>query len=238
MPEKVAPDTSKLLLCPMPGLVVSIAVAEGQEVKAGETLAVVEAMKMENVLRAERDLDRRQTQRQAGRQPGRRCGDHGVRLKLHEAVQPAAVCAGLASPGPGQYIAMTQDSFGQRTKTMADDRLPRDPLKREAWRWRPRGRRRRRGPSSICACIRPIRCSKAPCSSARSSATRSRTKRPAIAVTDTNNLFGALEFAQKAVKDGIQPIIGCQIDLAFSGENQRRPARLAGGRARRCGRSC
>ena len=56
MPEKVAPDTSKLLLCPMPGLVVSIAVVEGQEVKAGETLAVVEAMKMENVLRAERDL--------------------------------------------------------------------------------------------------------------------------------------------------------------------------------------
>ena len=34
---------------------------------------------------------------------------------------------------------------------------------------------------------------------------------PAIAVTDTNNLFGALEFAQKAVKDGVQPIIGCQI---------------------------
>jgi propionyl-CoA carboxylase alpha chain len=39
----------------MPGLVVSLAVAEGQEVKAGETLAVVEAMKMENILRAERD---------------------------------------------------------------------------------------------------------------------------------------------------------------------------------------
>ena len=39
----------------MPGLVVSLAVQEGQEVKAGETLAVVEAMKMENVLRAERD---------------------------------------------------------------------------------------------------------------------------------------------------------------------------------------
>ncbi|RVD67802.1 biotin/lipoyl-binding protein, partial [Mesorhizobium sp. M4A.F.Ca.ET.029.04.2.1] len=56
MPEKLPPDTSKMLLCPMPGLVVSIAVAEGQEVKAGETLAVVEAMKMENVLRAERDL--------------------------------------------------------------------------------------------------------------------------------------------------------------------------------------
>jgi propionyl-CoA carboxylase alpha chain len=56
MPIKLPPDTSKLLLCPMPGLVVSIAVAEGQEVKAGETLAIVEAMKMENVLRAERDL--------------------------------------------------------------------------------------------------------------------------------------------------------------------------------------
>jgi propionyl-CoA carboxylase alpha chain len=56
MPVKLPPDTSRLLLCPMPGLVVSIAVSEGQEVKAGETLAVVEAMKMENVLRAERDL--------------------------------------------------------------------------------------------------------------------------------------------------------------------------------------
>jgi propionyl-CoA carboxylase alpha chain len=55
MPIKVAADMGKKLLCPMPGLVVSIAVAPGQEVKAGETLAVVEAMKMENVLRAERD---------------------------------------------------------------------------------------------------------------------------------------------------------------------------------------
>jgi propionyl-CoA carboxylase alpha chain len=55
MPAKKASDSGKALRCPMPGLVVSIAVAEGQEVKAGETLAVVEAMKMENVLRAERD---------------------------------------------------------------------------------------------------------------------------------------------------------------------------------------
>ena len=50
MPAKVAADTSKYLLCPMPGLVVSINVSEGQAVEAGETLAVVEAMKMENVL--------------------------------------------------------------------------------------------------------------------------------------------------------------------------------------------
>jgi propionyl-CoA carboxylase alpha chain len=56
MPEKKAADTSKTLLCPMPGLVKSIAVAAGQDVKAGDTLAVVEAMKMENVLRAERDV--------------------------------------------------------------------------------------------------------------------------------------------------------------------------------------
>ena len=55
MPVTTATDTGKKLLCPMPGLVVSIAVTEGQEVKAGETLAVIEAMKMQNVLRAERD---------------------------------------------------------------------------------------------------------------------------------------------------------------------------------------
>jgi propionyl-CoA carboxylase alpha chain len=55
MPVVTAADSGKKLLCPMPGLVVSIAVSEGQEVKAGETLAVVEAMKMQNVLRAERD---------------------------------------------------------------------------------------------------------------------------------------------------------------------------------------
>ncbi len=41
---------------------------------------------------------------------------------------------------------------------------------------------------------------------------------PAIAITDTNNLFGALEFSQKAVKEGVQPIVGCQMDLAFSDE--------------------
>jgi len=55
MPEKEKPDTSKLLLCPMPGLIVSLAVEEGQEVSAGQTLCVIEAMKMENVLKAERD---------------------------------------------------------------------------------------------------------------------------------------------------------------------------------------
>ena len=56
MPEKVAADTSKKLLCPMPGLVIAIPAVVGQEVKAGEPLAIVEAMKMENILRAERDV--------------------------------------------------------------------------------------------------------------------------------------------------------------------------------------
>jgi propionyl-CoA carboxylase alpha chain len=55
MPAKGTADSGKALRCPMPGVVRAIAVTEGQEVKAGEMLAVVEAMKMENVLRAERD---------------------------------------------------------------------------------------------------------------------------------------------------------------------------------------
>jgi propionyl-CoA carboxylase alpha chain len=55
MPEKAAADMSKFLLCPMPGLVKAVHVEAGAEVKAGDALAVVEAMKMENILRAERD---------------------------------------------------------------------------------------------------------------------------------------------------------------------------------------
>ncbi|KQI67838.1 acetyl-CoA carboxylase [Loktanella sp. 3ANDIMAR09] len=54
MPVKVPPDTSKLLLCPMPGLIVSLNVAVGDEVQDGQALCTVEAMKMENILRAER----------------------------------------------------------------------------------------------------------------------------------------------------------------------------------------
>ncbi len=54
MPVKVAPDTSNLLTCPMPGVVVALDVAEGDEVQEGQAVAVVEAMKMENVLKAAR----------------------------------------------------------------------------------------------------------------------------------------------------------------------------------------
>ena len=56
MPEKIPQDMSKFLLSPMPGLLIKVCVKEGQEVKAGEELAVVEAMKMENSLRASKDL--------------------------------------------------------------------------------------------------------------------------------------------------------------------------------------
>ncbi|MFW5654664.1 MAG: biotin/lipoyl-containing protein, partial [Roseicyclus sp.] len=54
MPEKLSPDTSKMLLCPMPGLIVKVDVEPGQEVQEGQALCTVEAMKMENILRAER----------------------------------------------------------------------------------------------------------------------------------------------------------------------------------------
>ncbi len=54
MPRKEAPDTSNLLLCPMPGLVINLQVGEGDRVEEGQPLAIVEAMKMENVLRAEK----------------------------------------------------------------------------------------------------------------------------------------------------------------------------------------
>ena len=54
MPEKLPPDTSKMLLCPMPGLIVKVDVEVGQDVQEGQALCTVEAMKMENILRAER----------------------------------------------------------------------------------------------------------------------------------------------------------------------------------------
>jgi propionyl-CoA carboxylase alpha chain len=54
MPVKLPPDTTKLLLCPMPGVITSVLVSAGEAVEAGQTLATVEAMKMENVLKAER----------------------------------------------------------------------------------------------------------------------------------------------------------------------------------------
>jgi propionyl-CoA carboxylase alpha chain len=55
LPVKAAADTSKLIVSPMPGLVVSMGVQVGQTVSEGETVAIIEAMKMQNILKAERD---------------------------------------------------------------------------------------------------------------------------------------------------------------------------------------
>ncbi len=82
MPVGSQADTGKKVLCPMPGLVVSIAVTEGQEVKAGETLAVIEAMKMQNVLRAERDGTVKKIACGGRRDAGGRCTHPRIRMRL------------------------------------------------------------------------------------------------------------------------------------------------------------
>ena len=74
----------------------------------------------------------------------------------------------------------------------------------------------------ICMCIRPIRCSRA---RSRSRALRSLAKadrQPALALTDTDNMFGALEFSEKMAGAGIQPIVGCCLAIDF-GDEQRDP---------------
>ena len=66
MIEKVPPDLSKFLICPMPGLLVALHVGAGDTVQPGQPLAVVEAMKMENILRAEKAGTVKQVNAQAG----------------------------------------------------------------------------------------------------------------------------------------------------------------------------
>ena len=66
MIEKVPPDLSKFLICPMPGLLVTLHVGEGDHVEAGQPLAVVEAMKMENILRAEKSATVKKVNAKAG----------------------------------------------------------------------------------------------------------------------------------------------------------------------------
>ena len=110
---------------------------------------------------------------------------------------------------------------------MADDKLPRDPLRRElmaiaARPARPFVHLRVHSAYSLLEGALPL--SKVVAQAAKDSA-------PAVAVTDTNNLFGALEFAQKAVKEGVQPIIACQLDFSFPGvreESSRSVARRQG----------
>ena len=87
----------------MPGLVKAILVKPGQEVKVGEPLCMVEAMKMENVLRAERDGTISKIQRQGRRQPRGRRRHHGIRLNhaalLRLRVEHGSRCHGGTMPG-------------------------------------------------------------------------------------------------------------------------------------------
>ncbi len=100
---------------------------------------------------------------------------------------------------------------------MSSDRQPRDPILREAMNkpaelsGRPFVHLRVHSAYSLLEGALPI---------ARIVQHATKDSAPAIAVTDTNNLFGALEFAQKAVKDGVQPIIGCQVDVTFDDGGQ------------------
>ena len=90
MPEKLPPDTSKFLLCPMPGLVVRIDVGEGDEVQEGQALATVEAMKMENILQGRTPGRGQGINAGAGRQPQGRRRDHGVRVTAATVAPTAA----------------------------------------------------------------------------------------------------------------------------------------------------
>ena len=116
---------------------------------------------------------------------------------------------------------------------MADERLPRDPLRREALEGVAAGT----AGAAVHPSARPFGLFAARRRAAAVEDRRpcgARIDAPAIAVTDTNNLFGALEFAQKAVKEGVQPIIGCQLDFAFrrrASESLARHAPAAGPRA-------
>ena len=87
MPEKPPPDLSRFLLSPMPGLLSEIAVKPEQEVRAGETLVVIEAMKMQNILKAENELRRGRDSGQDWRQPGSRSADFEISLGAESSSQ-------------------------------------------------------------------------------------------------------------------------------------------------------
>jgi propionyl-CoA carboxylase alpha chain len=97
MPKKVPPDLSKFLLSPMPGLLREVAVAERRkQVVAGEKLAVIEAMKMENVLKAERDCKVKKVVAKRRRKPVGRSGHHRIRISPGRQIQRCP-----RSPPPG-----------------------------------------------------------------------------------------------------------------------------------------
>ncbi len=109
----------------------------------------------------------------------------------------------------------TEIPLTEANDSMASDRLPRDPLKREALKAaeKPEASERTfihlRVHSAYSLLEGALPLGKVVGHAVKDEA-------PAIAVTDSNNLFGALEFAQKATKDGVQPLIGCQVDIDFA----------------------
>ena len=80
MPFKAPPDLSRFLLSPMPGLLVDVTVKPGQKVLAGEKLAVIEAMKMENILAGDPGCGGGRSEGRQGREPGGGSGHHPVRV--------------------------------------------------------------------------------------------------------------------------------------------------------------
>ena len=116
--EEKEADTSKKLRCPMPGLVVSIAVAEGQKVAAGETLAVVEAMKMENVLRAERSGDGRAYSRQARRQPRCRRSHPGICVRPRRMPQTRTIKVRISGLVQGVGFRAWTRAAGERARPL------------------------------------------------------------------------------------------------------------------------
>ena len=118
------------------------------------------------------------------------------------------MAAAVAEHGRGIFPCKANDS-------MSSDRLPRDPLKREALKnaEKPEASDRMfihlRVHSAYSLLEGALKLDKVVGHAVKDAA-------PAIAVADTNNLFGALEFAQKATKDGVQPLIGCQVDVDFA----------------------
>ncbi len=89
MKPKPKPDLGRFLLAPMPGLLTHIAVQAGQQVKAGERLAVIEAMKMENILRAEADATVGRAAGRSRRKPGCRSADPRVQIDSSGPEMPA-----------------------------------------------------------------------------------------------------------------------------------------------------
>ena len=119
MPVKVPPDMSKYLLSPMPGLLVSVAVRLGQTVKSGEELAVVEAMKMENVLRAERDGTVAKIAAEAGQSHQRRPGHPRVRVRWRIVLGPVfrkssrtSICSSRERGRRPRILVVTQGPDG------------------------------------------------------------------------------------------------------------------------------